>query len=230
MDSFEINKIAAAILIALLTIKGADLISKSLIHPKMLTENAFKIEGVQVSTIAGSKPEKTGPSPIEPLLASANAENGAAIFKKCTSCHAAEKGAPNKIGPGLYNVVGAEKGKHPGYTYSQAMEKKGGTWTYDDLNRYLYDPRQFVPGNKMSFAGLKNDQERADVIAYLRQQNDKPPPLPEVKAAPGAETGKQAPAVKSAPPAQPKPEAAQPAPKAATSAAIGKTSQEGKQN
>ena len=80
------------------------------------------------------------------------------------------------------------------------------TWTYDDLNHYLYDPRQFVPGNKMSFAGLKNDQERADVIAYLRQQNDKPPPLPEVKAAPEAEIGKPAPAVKSAHPAQPNPQ------------------------
>lgn len=192
MDSFELNKIAAAVLIALLTVKGADLISRALIHPKMLAENAFKIEGVQTTTLAGGQPEKTGPSPIEPLLAKANAQNGATIFKKCTSCHTAEKGGPNKIGPDLYNVIGAEKGKHPGFTYSQAMEKKGGTWTYEDLNLWLYNPREFIPGNKMSFAGLKNDQERADVIAYLRQQNDKPPPLPEVKAAPAPEAGKPA--------------------------------------
>lgn len=184
MDSFELNKVAAAILIALLTVKGADLISNALIHPKMLTENAFKIEGVQTSTVAGTSPEKKGPAPIESLLATANAQNGAAIFKKCTSCHTAEKGGPNKIGPDLYNIPGAEKGKHAGYTYSQAMEKKGGTWTYDDLNHFLYDPRGFIPGTKMSFAGLKNDQERADVIAYLRQQSDSAPPLPEVKAAP----------------------------------------------
>lgn len=184
MDSFEFNKLAAAILIALLTVKGADLISEALIHPKMLAENAFKIEGVQTTIGAGSQPEKTGPAPIEPLLATANAQNGANIFKKCTSCHTAEKGGPNKIGPDLYNVLNAPKGKHPGYTYSQAMEKKGGTWTYDDLNHFLYDPRQFISGTKMSFAGLKNDQERADVIAYLRGQNDNPPPLPEVKTAP----------------------------------------------
>jgi cytochrome c len=183
MDSFEFNKIAAAILIALLTIKGADLISSALIHPKMLTENAFKIEGVQTSSVAGAHPEKTGPSPIEPLLAAANAQNGATVFKKCTSCHTAEKGGPNKIGPDLYNVVGAEKGKHPGYTYSSAMEKKGGKWTYEDLNHWIYNPREYIPGNKMSYAGLKNDQERADVIAYLRQQSDNPQPLPAVKPA-----------------------------------------------
>lgn len=187
MDSFEFNKIAAAVLIALLTIKGADLISRALIQPKILPENVFKIEGVQTTPVAGSQPAKTGPAPIEPLLAAANAQNGATIFKKCTSCHTAEKGGPNKIGPDLYNVVGAPKGKHAGYTYSQAMEKKGGSWTYDDLNHFLYDPRQFVPGTKMSFIGLKNDQERADVIAYLRQQNDSPPPLPEVKAVPAAQ-------------------------------------------
>lgn len=188
MDSFELNKIVAAILIALLTIKGADLISNHLIHPKMLTENAFKIAGVSsTSSVAGAQTEKTGPTPIEPLLAKANVQNGIVVFKKCTSCHMAEKGGPNKIGPNLYNVLNAQKGKHPGFTYSQAMEKKGGTWTYEDLNHFLYDPRGFLPGTKMSFAGLKNDQERADVIAYLRQQSDNPPPLPEAKATPEAE-------------------------------------------
>lgn len=224
MDSFELNKIVAAILIALLITKGADLISNYLIHPKMLKENAFKIAGVSPTAVAGTQSEKTGPAPIEPLLAKANAQNGAAIFKKCTSCHTAEKGGPNKIGPDLYNVVNAEKGKHPGFTYSQAMEKKGGKWTYDDLNHFIYDPRGFLPGTKMSFAGLKNDQERADVIAYLRQQSDSPPPLPEVKATPqeGKPTAGEKPApeakpeTKTAPEAKPakgaKPEKENPAP------------------
>lgn len=181
MDSFEFNKIAAAILIALLTIKGADLISEILVHPKPLKENVYKIEGTEVSTQAeGEGNEKKGPAPIEPLLAQADAKKGAEIFKKCMSCHTAEKGGPNKIGPDLYNVVGAPKAKHPGYTYSQAMENKGGFWSYTDLNVFLYSPRDFVPGTKMSFAGIKNDQDRADVIAYLRQQNDSPPPLPAV--------------------------------------------------
>ena len=181
MDSFEFNKIAAAVLIALLTIKGADLISEALIHPKMLKENAFKIEGVSVSAGAGeATSEKKGPGAIEPLLAAASAEQGAHVFKKCTSCHTIDKGGPNRIGPNLHNIVGAPKAKHPDYTYSKAMESKGGSWTYDDLNVYLYQPRDFVPGTKMSFAGIKDDKERADLIAYLRQETDNPPPLPAV--------------------------------------------------
>ena len=185
MDSFEFNKIAAAILIALLTIKGADLISNALIHPKMLKENVFKIAGVASTQVAaGEKEAKQGPAPIEPLLATASAEKGAAIFKKCASCHTIDAGGPNRVGPNLHNIVGAPRAKHPGYTYSQAMEQKGGVWTYDDLNIYLYNPRHFVPGTKMSFAGIKDDKERADLIAYLRQQTDNPPPVPEAKTAP----------------------------------------------
>jgi cytochrome c len=182
MDSFEFNKIVAAILIALVTIKGADLISNFLIHPHFLKENVFKVEGVEVTAGAGGADEKKGPAPIEPLLAKASADKGAEIFKKCTSCHTAEKGGPNKIGPDLWDVVGAEKAKHPGYTYSSAMTSKGGKWTLDDLNIYLYSPKDYVPGTKMSFIGLKNDQERADVIAYLMKQSDNPMPLPTPKA------------------------------------------------
>ncbi len=188
MDSFEFNKITAAILIALLTIKGADLISNVLIHPKMLKENVFKIEGVPSPQLAaGEQADKQGPAPIEPLLVAANAEKGAVIFKKCTSCHTIDAGGPNRVGPNLHNIVGAPKAKHPGYTYSQAMEQKGGTWTYDDLNIYLYNPRHFVPGTKMSFVGIKDDKERADLIAYLRQQTDNPPPIPDVKGVPAPE-------------------------------------------
>ncbi|MBS0271095.1 MAG: cytochrome c family protein [Proteobacteria bacterium] len=187
MDSFEFNKIAAAILIALLTIKGAELISDHLVQPKMLKENVYKIEGVSTTAATGeAAAEKKGPVPIEPLLASANVQKGADVFKKCTSCHTIDAGGPNRVGPNLHNIVGAQKAHHPGYSYSQAMTSKGGTWSYDDLNIYLYSPRDFVPGTKMSFAGVKNDQERADLIAYLRQQTDNPPPIPDVKAAPDA--------------------------------------------
>lgn len=211
MDSFEFNKIAAAVLIALLTIKGADLISEALIHPKMLKENAFKIEGVSVSASAsaeaGAQPEKKGPGTIEPLLATASAELGAHVFKKCTSCHTIDKGGPNRIGPNLHSIVGAPKAKHSDYTYSKAMESKGGSWTYDDLNVYLYQPRDFVPGTKMSFAGVKDDKERADLIAYLRQETDNPPPLPAAApvAVPAPAAGTVAPAEKQAAPGENQP-------------------------
>jgi len=179
MDSFEFNKIAAAVLIALLTVKGADLISRHLIHPEMLKEPAYKIEGVSVTAqVGGTSTEKKGPAPIEPLLAAANVEKGAEVFKKCTSCHTIDKGGPNRVGPNLYGVVGAEKGKGRDYSFSSAMASKGGTWTDEDLNIYLYSPRDFVPGTKMSFAGVKDDKDRANLIAYLHQQSDTPLPLP----------------------------------------------------
>lgn len=182
MDSFEFNKIAAAILIALLTVKGADLISETLIHPNTVKENAFPIEGVSVVSHEGEDEEQQkGPTPIEPLLATANIEKGKEIFKKCTSCHTIDKGGPNRIGPNLYDIVGAHKAKHPGYSYSAAMKKKGRTWTIQDLNTYLFLPRDFVPGTKMSFVGIKDDKERADLILYLLKQSDSPQPLPEFK-------------------------------------------------
>ncbi|MBI2707502.1 MAG: cytochrome c family protein [Proteobacteria bacterium] len=179
MDSFEFNKLAAAILIALLTVKGADLISRHLIHPEMLKEPAYKVEGVSITAQAGeASPEKKGPLPIEPLLAAASVEKGAEIFKKCTSCHTIDKGGPNRVGPNLYGIVGAEKGKGRDYSFSPAMASKGGAWTFDDLNTYLYSPREFVPGTKMAFVGVKDDKDRAALIAYLRMQSDAPTPLP----------------------------------------------------
>ena len=180
MDGLEFNKIAAAVLIALLTVKGADLISRALIHPTVLKEAAYKIEGVaNVPHSLDHQAKKKGPGPIEPLLATANLERGAEVFKKCTGCHTIDKGAGNRIGPNLYDVIGSEKGKHPpDYAFSSAMENKGGTWTYDDLNKFLYDPRAFVPGTKMSFVGVKDDKDRAALIAYLRSHSDAPLPLP----------------------------------------------------
>ncbi len=179
MDSFELNKIAAAVLIALLTVKGADLISRALIHPEMLKEPAYKIEGVSVTAQAGgTSTEKKGPLPIEPLLVAASVDKGAEVFKKCTSCHTIDKGGPNRVGPNLYGIVGAERGKKEGYSYSPAMANKGGTWTYEDLNIYLYKPRDFLSGTKMAFVGVKDDKDRGDLIAYLRMQNDSPLPLP----------------------------------------------------
>lgn len=178
MDSFELNKIAAAVLIALIVVKGVDLISRTLISPTVLSEPAFKIAGAPMPSSHAHPTVPEGPAPIEPLLAAANLKKGEEIFRKCTSCHTVDKGGANRIGPNLFGIVDAPKAKHPEYSYSSVLKEKGGAWTYQELNLFLYNPRAYLPGTKMSFAGIKNTQDRADLIAYLRGQSASPCPLP----------------------------------------------------
>src|SRR6185312_2420200 len=117
--------------------------------------------------------------PIEKLLQTASVEKGQAAAKVCTTCHTFEKGGPNRVGPNLYGIVGDKRGAdRNGFNFSAAMKAKGGTWTYDDLNKFLTNPKAFIPGTAMGFAGISKDSERADVIAYLRTLSESPAPLP----------------------------------------------------
>src|SRR5262249_3702816 len=157
------------------------------------------------------EPEK----PIAVLLASASVEKGQSTAKQCQACHTFEKGGPNRVGPNLYGIVGDERGHgRNGFNFSAAMKAKGGKWTYDDLNKFLASPKEFVPGTAMTFAGLSRDTQRADVIAYLRTLSDNPEPLPKPEASneppkpgeppqPGAPApANKAPAPGAAPPAK----------------------------
>ena len=117
--------------------------------------------------------------PIGPKLKDANVENGKAIFvKQCFTCHTIDKGGRNKVGPNQWDIVGRKKASHEGFSYSSALQAKGGDWTYEDINHMIFKPQAFVRGTKMAFAGLPKAQDRADVIAYLRTMDDYPPPLP----------------------------------------------------
>jgi len=177
-DPLFVNKIAAAVLSAGLLAMITGFIAHQVFHPHMPAEHAYVIaEGVSAgATQEASAP--AGPQPIVPLLANASAENGEKIAKKCASCHTFEKGGPNKIGPNLWNVVGAKTAHIDGFNYSGAMQGMEKEWDYEALGEFLYSPKNYVKGTKMTFVGLKKDQDRADVIAYLRTLSDNPKPLP----------------------------------------------------
>ncbi|MBM3597026.1 MAG: cytochrome c family protein [Alphaproteobacteria bacterium] len=176
--SLELNKIAGAVLMSGMVAMAAGFIARALVHPVPLAENVYKVAGVPA---AGTKDTKGGPAaiePIAPLLAAAKAEEGEKKVKACAACHTFDKGGANRVGPNLWNTIGEKKAGHSGFAYSKQMVEKGGEWTYEELNQFLANPKAFVPGTKMAFAGLSKPQDRADVIAYMRGRADSPKPLP----------------------------------------------------
>lgn len=181
MDSFEFNKITASILVALLIGMIGSLLSDYLVHPVKLPKAVLVIEGSEAPPKAGEKSEEEALKPITPLLASANVERGKEIAKKCTQCHTFDKGGANRTGPNLWGIIGAKIAHAADFAYSAGFKEKGGTWNDEELNILLHKPRSFVQSTKMSFVGLKDAQERADVIAYLHTLSDTPIPLPTSK-------------------------------------------------
>jgi cytochrome c len=178
MDSFELNKILGAILGTCLVLLVTSFTAGALFAPKMPEKPGFEI-AVKEAAEGGEKAAAAAPSePIEKLLQTASVEKGAASAKKCAACHSFDKGGPNRVGPNLYGIVGDKKGEGRGFNFSAAMKAKGGSWSFDDLNQFIANPKGFVPGTAMGFAGIPKDGERADVIDYLHTLADSPVPLP----------------------------------------------------
>ena len=190
MNSFELNKIMGAVLGACLVLLALNLAASAIFSPEKPAKPGFAI-AVQEDHGGGAKDAKKEPEkPIGVLLASASVEKGQAAVKACQACHTFEKGGPNRVGPNLYDIIGHERGTgRGGFNFSAAMKAKGGQWTYDELNKFLANPRGYIPGTNMSFAGISRDTQRADVIAYLRSLSDNPQPLPKAEAAAPAPAG-----------------------------------------
>jgi cytochrome c len=157
---------------------GSSIVASEAFHSARPEKMGYPIEGVEVESEGGAEAEK----PIEFYLASADPANGANVFKKCTACHNAEQGGPNALGPNLWGVLGEPIGQGRGFAFSDALAKVGGTWNWNNLSDWLHSPKNFAPGTKMTFAGISNPQDRADVIAYLNQQSSNPLPLPAAPA------------------------------------------------
>ena len=183
MDSFELNKIMGAILGTCLVLLVTNFAAQAIFAPKKLDKPGFEI-AVKEAAAAGAPAKEAPEVPIADLLKTASAEKGQAVSKKCAACHTFEKGGPNRVGPNLYDIVGHERGEGRNFNFSQAMKSKGGTWTDEELNKFLANPRGYIPGTNMTFAGLSRDQQRADVIAYLHTLSDNPKPLPKAAEAP----------------------------------------------
>ncbi|MBA3669515.1 MAG: cytochrome c family protein [Sphingomonas sp.] len=168
------NTTAGWVLFAGIVALGASIVAGETFHSERPEKMGYPIAGVAVEGEGGSTAEE----PIEAFLAKADPAKGAQVFNKCAACHNATKGGPNGLGPNLWDVLGEPVGQGKGFAFSDALSKKGGTWNWDNLSQWLSSPRTFAAGTKMTFAGLSNPQERADVIAYLNQQSDSPLPLP----------------------------------------------------
>lgn len=185
MSAFEWNKIIGATLGALLLALGLGFVS-DLVYSDHGDhhEPVFVVEGEAPAPAEDDGDAEPGIEPVTGLLAAADPAAGETVFKKCTVCHSIEAGGANKVGPNLHNIVGADFAAKDGFRYSSAMADAGGSWTYDALNAFLAQPKDFMPGTKMAFPGLKKVGDRADVIAYLRAHTENPPPLPEAASDP----------------------------------------------
>ena len=180
MDSFELNKIIAAVLLVALIIIGIGKLSDVIFYVEKPKTPGYVVEMEQAVTASTETKSDTSIEKVDiaTLMAMADLAHGEKVFKKCAACHSIVKGGKNNIGPALYNVVNRQIGVVSDYKYSKALTEYGKNWTFEELNGYLIRPAKWIKGTKMAFAGLKKEKDRASVILYLNQNSDNPLPLP----------------------------------------------------
>jgi cytochrome c len=192
MNSFELNKILGALLGTCLILVAMHIGAGAIFTPEKPATPGYDVAVKEEQPQGGAAPAAPAAASIDTLLASASAERGAEVAKQCQACHNFQEGQGPKIGPDLYNVVGRKIASAPGFNYSSALKSKNGNWDFKTLNTWLTKPSAFAPGTAMTFAGLSNDKQRADVIAYLDTLSPNPVPLPKpqnANATPPSPTG-----------------------------------------
>jgi len=175
MNSFEISKIITAIVVTILIVFGIGKISDIIFDKDVENVNAYKVEAPEGLAVQASAETSVD---ISALLALGDIAHGEKIFKKCKACHSIKQGGGNKIGPKLWNVMFRPVGSITDYKYSKSLLSYGKEWNWKEMNGFLLKPSKWIKGNKMGFAGLKDEKDRASVILYLNQNGDNPNPLP----------------------------------------------------
>ena len=180
MDSFELNKIIAAVLMVALLVIGIGKLADVIFYVEKPKTPGYSIEVEQAVATSAEKGSISNEEKIDinALMAMGDIATGEKVFKKCAACHSIVKGGKNNIGPALYNVVGRQIGSVSDYKYSKALSEYGKEWSFEELNGYLIKPAKWIKGTKMAFAGLRKEKDRASVILYLNQNSDNPLPLP----------------------------------------------------
>ena len=180
MDSFEINKIIAAILLTVLIIIGIGKFTDILFHVEKPKESAYKIDGLETAATSTKIEEQKEDVKVDiaQLLAMGDLAHGQKVFKKCSACHMIASDGKNMIGPNLWGVIGRQAGSITDYKYSKAMIAYGKDWSFEEMNAYLIKPQSYIKGTKMAFAGLRKEKDRASVILYMNSKSNNPKPLP----------------------------------------------------
>ncbi len=180
MDSFELNKIIAAVLMVALLVIGIGKLSDVIFHVEKPKTPGYAVDVDQAVVTSSQSSSETTEEKIDmsALMAMGDLSTGEKVFKKCSACHSIAKGGKNNIGPALYNVVGRKVGAISDYKYSKALSGYGKEWSFEELNGYLIRPAKWIKGTKMAFAGLRKEKDRASVILYLNKNSDNPLPLP----------------------------------------------------
>ena len=178
MNSFEINKILGALLATCLFLLAVHIASGAIFTPPVPAKPGYEIAVKEEQPGQGKGEAAPAAQPIENLLGSASVDHGAQLAKQCQICHNLQEGQGPKVGPDLYAVIGRKIASAPGFNYSAALRRMNAAWTFDELNKWLTSPRAMVPGTAMTFAGMQNEKQRADLIAYLNTLSKNPLPLP----------------------------------------------------